>query len=236
MEFSVGSVLSRSLSTLFKNLVPFVVIGLIVYVPVFVAQIFLTSGVTAEQGPDAKQAVSVLIRFIAEFVVTGALVYGVFQSLRQKPVELSECLSVGLARLLPVIGVGILVAILIWLGLLLLIVPGIILACMLYVAVPVAVVEKPGVFASLSRSADLTKGHRWTIFAIFLVILALALVIGMVLVMALATTGSLVVALLGTVIALFFGLWSGVAQAVVYHDLRKVKEGIDIEDLAKVFD
>ena len=42
-------------------------------------------------------------------------------------------------------------------------VPTVIVAIMLYVTVPVVVIERPGVIQSLRRSVQLTKGHRWTL-------------------------------------------------------------------------
>ncbi len=44
-----------------------------------------------------------------------------------------------------------------------LLVPGFILLIMWFVAIPVCVVEQRGSWASMQRSAELTKGHRWKI-------------------------------------------------------------------------
>jgi len=41
---------------------------------------------------------------------------------------------------------------------------------MYYVATPVCIAENEGVFGSMSRSAQLTKGHRWQIFGILVLI------------------------------------------------------------------
>ncbi len=48
---------------------------------------------------------------------------------------------------------------------------------MFYVAVPVSVIEKPGVFASLSRSAKLTgRGSRWQILGLVLLVVVIGAV------------------------------------------------------------
>ena len=159
-----------------------------------------------------------------------------FQDLRGKPASIGDCMSVGFGRMFPVLGVALLAGLAVLGGTLLLVVPGLIIACMLYVAVPVAVVEKPGVTASLSRSAALTKGARWSIFAIVLVIGVLNNVISRILGGAIEATDAVAVILISVVIALVFNLWGSVAQAVAYYDLRKAKEGVDIEDLVKVFE
>ena len=48
-----------------------------------------------------------------------------------------------------------------------LVIPGLVLSTIWWVAIPVAVVERPGTVASLRRSSELTKGVRWRIFGLF---------------------------------------------------------------------
>ena len=57
-------------------------------------------------------------------------------------------------------------------GFALLAVPGVFLKIIWWVAIPVAVIERPGVLRSFGRSTELTKGHRWKILAAFLLVLA----------------------------------------------------------------
>lgn len=58
-------------------------------------------------------------------------------------------------------------------GFVFLIIPGILIALMLSLAIPVAVLERRGVRAALSRSAELTKGSRGRIFVIYFLFLVL---------------------------------------------------------------
>ncbi|WP_348640382.1 ATP-binding cassette domain-containing protein, partial [Mesorhizobium sp. M2D.F.Ca.ET.226.01.1.1] len=62
-------------------------------------------------------------------------------------------------------------------GLVLLIVPGIILWLGWSMAVPVLIQERLGVFGSMSRSRVLTKGNRWSLFGLFLILIIIAMVI-----------------------------------------------------------
>jgi Membrane domain of glycerophosphoryl diester phosphodiesterase len=71
------------------------------------------------------------------------------------------------------IGVGIGIVI----GFILLIVPGIILALMWAVTIPVAVLEDKGLRDSTSRSAELTKGSRGRIFMIYFLFLVLTYIV-----------------------------------------------------------
>jgi hypothetical protein len=120
---------------------------------------------------------------------------------------------------------------------------------MWFVATPVCVVEQLGPFRSMGRSRELTKGHRWKLFGLTLLIMIPALVVGAIIgAVVLATFGgggflAMTTALgstLGRVVNL---IWSAVWTAfyaivivVTYHDLRVAKEGVDTEQIAAVFE
>jgi hypothetical protein len=78
---------------------------------------------------------------------------------------------------LPILGVSIIVAVLTALGFILLIVPAFMIYCAFVVAVPALVEERRGVFGSLQRSRDLTRGSRKRIFVILLVFWVLSFLI-----------------------------------------------------------
>ena len=120
-------------------------------------------------------------------------------------------------------------------GMMLCIIPGIIVAITLSVSVPVAVEEKPGVFASLRRSGELTKGYRDQIFGVFFVIGAIniALAFGFNMLAYVSPSASLVLNAIREV--LNTGI-SATASAFIYYQLRSVKESLDLDELASVFD
>ena len=132
------------------------------------------------------------------------------------------------------LGVALLTALGTVLAALLFVVPGIIVACMLYVAVPVCVIEKAGVFESLNRSGELTRGYRWQIFALWALVTVIAGIAQIVLSWFVGVT------LWGKLLTfgwqVFAAAFGAVLVAVIYHDLRVTKEGIDIDSLANVFD
>jgi len=104
------------------------------------------------------------------------------------------------------------------------------------VAVPACVVERLGPFRSLGRSRALTKGYRWRIFGIWLV---LALVSGIgsnILGLILAPAGTAITVLVSMVWQASMTAYQAISAAVIYHDLRVAKEGVDIEHIASVFD
>jgi hypothetical protein len=126
-------------------------------------------------------------------------------------------------------------------GLVLLIVPGILLALAWSVALPVLVNEKRGITGSLSRSGELTAGHSGQIF------LALAAIV--VLNVLLIFFGEFVGAFIGELVPLpksnevFISLMTALGEAIstvivaaLYLLLRASKEGPQLTRVADVFE
>ena len=186
-----------------------------------------------------------IVDLIVGQIVSATLVYGSMQALRGRRVTVGECLSQGLKRLGAALGVAILSGIGIALGMILLFVPGLILATMWAVAIPVAVVEERGVTASLSRSQELTSGRRWRVFGAYLVA-------GLITVLGGAIVGGCVIAVIAGIqlnrvpcpqiglARIFVGaeprLSPPRAVATLYYYLRREKEGVEIHEIAAVFD
>ena len=152
-------------------------------------------------------------------------------------------------RIFSVLGVAIIVPVLCFLAALLFLVPGMILYLTWFVATPVCVVEQLGVFRSMGRSAELTRGHCWRIFGLLLVILIPATIIGAIVsAVASAILGASGIAALSATLGTTLGhivdlIWSAIWSAffaivivVTYHDLRVAKEGVDTEQIAAVFE
>ena len=234
-EFRVGQVLNRSFNLLSRNFLIFVVVTTVAALPNVL--------ITENTGRDVSGAtagwlgLSFILTLILQMLSQAIVLYGAFQDMRGRPVNLGEALRVAFGRLLPIIGVAICVGIGVFLGSLLLLVPGLILMTMWYVAAPVCVVAQKGPLSSMGRSSELTKGHRWKVFGmILLVIIVGALVSGIIL-------GLLSVVQSNVLVTLGHLVWNGVWGAfyaifvvVTYHDLRVAKEGVDVHQIAAVFD
>ena len=142
-SWTVGNVVSTAGAILFSHFGPFFGTALVASVPSLVfdiprAQLVLPFDRRPDRRPD-------------RFRVT--LVYGSMQALRGQQVTVGECLSEGLKRLGAALGVAILSGIGIVFGMILLIVPGLILAAMWAVAVPAAVIEEMSATAPPCRAA-----------------------------------------------------------------------------------
>lgn len=142
------------------------------------------------------------------------------------------------ARTAPLlIALGLVMGIAVVLGLVALVVPGIMLLIIWTVAPAALANERSGILAALGRSRMLTKGARWAILGIVLIILfvggAVQLVTGTVIGLAhISGTGYLLIqGILGTITRLF----SGPIHASIYVELRNWKDGAPTDALAEVF-
>jgi hypothetical protein len=116
-----------------------------------------------------------------------------------------------------IVGIGVTV------GLILVIVPGLFLLTIWAVVAPVIVLERPGVFAALTRSRELVAGNGWNVFGL-IVILYLLLFLFVALV---ASIGFAAGAALGVLFSLIASMLvapiTALAISVLYFDLRAVK-------------
>ena len=246
-NFRVGHVFSRAWSVFSSNFLSFILVTGIASLPAL-----LMPHPTPRTVPlDPFANIGTTIFFGLLMIVLGTLsqaivLYGAFQVMRGRPVDLGESARIGLRRFLPIVGLALLVPIFCFLASLLFIIPGIILYVMWFVAMPVCVVEQLGPFGSLGRSRQLTKGHRWKIVGLQLVIIIPALIIGgLVGAIIVGTGGFLAMAsalssTLGQVVNLVWSaIWTAfyaIVIVVTYHDLRVAKEGVDTEQIAAVFE
>ena len=233
-EFRIGQVFSQSAAVLSRHFLLFFVVALVAGLP----RVLLEAGET-EIGGQAygRILIGLFLSIILSTLAQAVLVYGAFQDMRGRPVNLGDCLRVGLGRFFPIIGLAICVTIGIMVGLLLLVVPGIILAVMWFVATPACVVEQLGPMSAMGRSSELTKGHRWKIFGMLVLVVIGAGIIGVIIGALLGLTGSTILVTLGTLAwAGVWGAFYAIFGVVTYHDLRVAKEGVDVHQIASVFD
>lgn len=135
--------------------------------------------------------------------------------------SIGEVLGSVWPRLISLIVLQLLVGILITIGLILLIVPGVILALMLIASVPAMVVENRGIFDSMSRSSELTRGNRMRILAVGLVVLAIYIAVALIGALLVAATPVIGVIALVIVAVLLYPFVS-IISAVLYFRLREL--------------
>jgi hypothetical protein len=250
-DFSAGKIVGDSFQILVKRFVTIFTIAFICGIP---SNAIAVRDVMREQDEpeemtleDIRQAQRrsfqedapfYLLTFIMAPLTSGALAFAVYQHLRGKHASVADCIGVALRRFFPLLGVAVCSGLFIGLGAVLLIIPGIIFATMVYVASPACVVEKEGVFASMQRSRDLTSGYRWRIFVVMLGVNLLVLVAWFVVRLgAMAGTAPWpVIAGCDVFLQTIQMAWNGSAAALAYYHLRSIKDSVDVEDVAAVFD
>jgi hypothetical protein len=237
-DFRVGHVFSRTWSVLSRNLLPFCFVTAIASLPNLPLVVTQTDVARGANGANPSWL------FLAGLagMVLGALsqaivLYGAFEDMRGRPVNLLESLRFGLRRAFPVLGVAVLVPILAGLAALMLVIPGAIVLTMLFVAMPACVVEKLGPLKSMRRSAQLTKGHRWAIFGIWIATtLAWGIVQSVLDKLFIYVGGAALWPVVWLAWSTLLGAFYAILVVVTYHDLRVAKEGVNTDQIAAVFD
>lgn len=222
------------------------------------------SGFFARVGKEAGWLGTTLQNALA-FVLQAVVALAVFQTLSGQRVRYLRSLSRGAASLVSVAGVALILACLLfgigflgglllfavfsvvgagllgfWIFVISLLFLMALVLCVFFVAVQAVVVERTGPAKGMSRSAWLTYGARWKILAIVLTVYVLAFFVKLLvqgggdyrpLSFSDVRTRVLILVAVDAIASTFLA----VCAAVVYHDLRKDKEGVGIEELLRVF-
>jgi len=211
-------------------------------------------------------AITGFVGVLTYFVIQSAINYGALQDLRGKAPAVAPCISRGLAVLPRVFVASLFlslamfaltfVAVLVVYGIAMAIaattgrgvtigavwvaavfgVSALFLFVTWWVFVPSIVVENAGPAACFRRSRLLTKGHRWGILGIVMVVFVANFGCSVVIAFIGHSGAIATAALLNVVVALAFTAFSSVLTAVGYYALRAEKEGFDLADLAPIFD
>jgi uncharacterized membrane protein len=173
-EFRVGSAMSKTIKVLSRNALTFGIVTGVANLPTVllmrVYRVMNSYDLVIRIGGLALSDVLLVAPSQA------ILLYAAFDDLRGRSIDLVASFGHAWRRFLPVIGAAFFMTLLGGLASLLLVVPGLILLTMWYVAIPVCVVEQFGPLESLRRSAALTKGHRWKIFGMVVVLIIISTV------------------------------------------------------------
>jgi len=164
--------------------------------------------------------------------------------LEGRPQSLPDVLRRAAGKILPILGAEILLGLGIMLGSLLLFVPGVILSLMWAVALPATVADTSNPVQALGRSRALTRGNRWRIFGLAVLVGIVVLVFELIVlgavggVAALSSTTATAPSLLSLALLslLTFALYvvGSAGSAALYTQLRELK-GQGGESVAQVF-
>jgi hypothetical protein len=169
-SFSVGNAISYGWNAYWKNVGPMVVMVLVIIAANIVIGL-LGSGVSGAAGRIVLQ----LISFVVGVVLAMGLIRAALAVVEGRTPEVNMIFQT--EGFVPYLLASIVFGIAVFAGLILLIVPGIIIAVMWHFFGYV-IVEHPetGVLESLNRSAEITKGHRWQLFGLGLLLILINIV------------------------------------------------------------
>lgn len=251
-SLDIGRVIQDSFQVLGRHLVTFLILALIlVGIPraLFgVIQLTLLRNAVATMtfgGPVLYWSLlGILVAVVTGVILQATIISAAVSDMNGRPVSVVDSLRIGLRAFLPLIGLSILLGIAVWFGFMLLIVPGVLLALAWCVAVPAYVVEQPGVFGSFGRSADLTRGNRLNIFWLGCIFLIAAIIIGVVIgivatVLRFATAGLFLyvqAVIVSPIISSAVAALGASLSAVLYTQLREIRDGVGAQSLAGIFD
>lgn len=250
-RFAIGRALSLAFGVLGRNLWPMAVISLIVTAIQSAVDYVLSGGA----GGGESGGSSVLGLFVYALITT-PVTYATFQDLRGAPVSIGDIFSNGFHRVQRVIGASLIVGVVAIVPIVVVIVLGsaggmpLILVggaagifmfyifVIWFVVVPVLVVEDTRFFAGFGRALQLSRGRRWSIVGLLLVYGVLIIAVGAVVVgvTILAPDAVILSILLLIPVSAFYSVMGAILPAVVYYLLRAEKEGIGIDEIARVFD
>ena len=179
----VSRVLVRGITWYIDNLRIVIPISFVAVLPELVCYLIFASDSADVGDITAGAFVTQWVSVFAGTWLMGLLIHAAVTSISsgRKP-SLNESLTQSLRVYFPLLLLSLLLGVVIGFGILLLIVPGLVLITMFWVAGPALVVERRGILESFRRSRELTAGHRWSVFLVFvseiLVSIVLAVVLG----------------------------------------------------------
>ena len=184
----------------------------------------LLQGIALEAGSVALTLVAVAISFVANIWFQGMVVEAV-RDIRdgRRDFSVGELFRSATPVIVPLFLAGLLAGVLIAIGFVLLIVPGLILLTIFAVVAPVVVIERCSPVEALRRSRALVRGNGWRVFGVIVVAFLIQAIVGQVLAALIrALDDGVVGASLSTLLSsALVGPIAAIAAALLYFALRQ---------------
>lgn len=235
---SFGEILDTGFQLLRNHFGLLVGLSLVLYAPVALLQILVAGSTSTGEAPSVGVAIFGMLPLgltilIVAPIVSAANTYAIGKLYLGEKVEFADAWRVALELMLPLVGTSLLSMFAIFIGILLLIVPGIYLILAFILLWQVMVLERVFGVAALRRSHELMKGNKGRALGILFVsgvvvaVLSTALQIVLSFVPLLGPIGSAAAQAVGNV-------YTAAISVVLYFDIRCRKEAFDLEHLARL--
>jgi hypothetical protein len=215
-QLSPSAIISRAFE-IYRTQVGTLLAGaLLIYLAQFVVNLVL---------PDELDWIGSIVSLVLTAFFTGMVVMLV-RDLQDghRDSSLGELFSSVTPVFVPVIVVSILFGIGVAIGLVLLIIPGLILLTIWAVAIPVTVIERPGILRAFGRSRELVKGNGWQVFGTILLVWLISIVIGAIGGLIADAIGGVIGALVVAIVSALIAPVIALASALIYFALVGAKE------------
>jgi hypothetical protein len=223
-KLDIGSVFERIFSTYGKQFGLLIGIALVIFIPVAIVNGLVLADKTTALG----LLVSTIVTWIGTYWYQGTVVLAAEDMLDGRRDHTIGSLMSASAPFIPsLIGAGILAGIGITIGLILIIIPGLFLITIWAVIAPVIVLEKTGVLGSFGRSTELTKGNRWRVFGVLVLIFIVTAIVGGIVngIFRSIIDGFGGVAIGDLLVHVLLAPLSALAAAILYFGLKQVHDG-----------
>lgn len=252
-SLGVGAIIGDSFSILFQNFIPVMILG---FLPTLVGTLFsgvllgwgVTLGTAEPQFDSAVQIVNFFASTLVQMAVYGIsialLVQMAYDAKLGRPLAIKRYFEPAIGAILPIVVLTIATTILMMIGLLALVIPGLWIYAVYSVTVPAIVIDRAG-FGGMGRSQYLTKEYRWPVLGTIILIGICTVILSIVAVFIFTFIGGMLgggvisviisVVLVSALNGFAYGL-SGISVALIYARLREIKEGVSVDQLADVFE
>lgn len=212
---------------------PYLTVSALAQAPVLLIELMIPAMRTLGEAPGPLAGLTGLVRLACLVVLSGIVTdFGSRHYLAQ-PRSVGDSAS----RVLPLVGPMALATfgqiLLIGLGALALIVGAFYVMARFFAVQPVIVLEGSGSGSAFARSSALTQGHKRHVLNTLMLAFLISMIAGVaaVALSALLGSGTVVIALLGSVVGIFSYPFIGLTTMLLYYDLRIRTEAFDLEQM-----
>jgi hypothetical protein len=259
---TVGDILDRGLKMLLTNLPAFYLINLMVLWPIIVLQIILP--IAASSGSGTVVAIGGLLAFVLFLVLqpigTAAILHIISQDFIDRRVSIGSAISFAMRRFGILLGTAILAGLVIGVGFILCVIPGILFSIWYVFYAQVVVVEGLGGMNALNRSKTLTEGFRGRVLGVLFLIFIITAIVSFSVSMLLETVlpshelvpiraknqfdfggvmgrpiypNVFINVIVAQLLNILVQTYGAICATLLYFDLRNRKEGFDLELAAR---
>ena len=164
-KINVGDVLSKA-SNLLKANPSIILISVIPAIPTLLSDVYSGSSIF-----NPLSILTGIISAILSVIAGGAYAPVVKEAIGGKRLTIGEALGHAYNRFWSLVGAGILIVFIVFLGLLALVVPGIIFATWYAYTTPAIMLENKGATAGMAASKAFGRDKKWSTFSLFLIFL-----------------------------------------------------------------